>query len=64
MKPSAIILSAAGFIIVALLSGNLFFVSRLIDKVERTEERVWELRQDIVVLQGAFDIITKRNKGD
>lgn len=33
-----------------LVSCNLFFIKRLVDKIESMEVIVWQLRQEVVVL--------------
>ena len=38
-------------IIAVLFTGNIYFVKRLVDKLESLEGIVWQLRQDVVVLQ-------------
>lgn len=42
-------------IIGLLLSGNAFFIKRLVDKVESNSEITWQLRQDVVVLKTTFE---------
>lgn len=38
-------------IIGVMLTGNVFFVKRLVDQLDSLREIVWQLRQDVVVLQ-------------
>jgi hypothetical protein len=60
LKNTQIVLSVGAFILVSLLSGNLFFVARLIDKLDSLELRYWEQRQEIVRMSGAIETITKQ----
>lgn len=45
-----------------LVSGNLFFVKRLVDKLEVIEERVWQLRQEVVILSMRVDSKIKKQE--
>lgn len=40
-----------GIALSILFASNTFFVKRLVDKLDSMELIVWQLRQDIVVLQ-------------
>lgn len=44
-----------------LLAGNLFFVGRFIDEQDKLKEMVWQLRQDVVILQAKMDT---KNRGE
>lgn len=55
MKPQDLALGTAGFIISALLAGNMYFISRLIDKVDKIEETTWGLKQEVLVLKISFE---------
>jgi hypothetical protein len=37
-----------------LLAGNIFFIVRFIDEQDKLKEIVWQLRQDVVVLQSTY----------
>ena len=39
------------YLVGLFLAGNLFFVKRLVDKIDSTESVVWQLRQNVVVLE-------------
>lgn len=38
-----------------LFAGNVFFIKRLVDKLESTEAIVWELRQQVAILKITID---------
>jgi hypothetical protein len=42
-----------------LLSTNTFFIVRLIDKVDSTQELVWQLRQQLMLLSFRVDELAK-----
>ncbi len=44
----------------ALLAGNLFFVTRLISRLETVVDEVWNLRQQITILSYRVDEIQNR----
>lgn len=43
-----------------LVSGNMFFIKRLVDRLESVEERVWQLRQEVVIMGMRVDSKIKR----
>jgi hypothetical protein len=45
MDKKAIYATIAGL----LLSGNIFFIKRLVDSIDKSEEAVWSMRQELVV---------------
>lgn len=45
-----------------LLMGNLFFLKRLVDTVDKSQERVWELSQKIVVLEATVTTLKENMK--
>lgn len=52
------------FLVSGLVGGNIFFIKRLVDKIESTELMVWSLRQDVVLLKYSVEHllgITKMN---
>jgi hypothetical protein len=52
-----------GFIAL-LVSGNMYFIKNLVGKLDNLEERVWQLRQEVVVLSVRIDTsINKTNRG-
>lgn len=59
MNPSPEILAVSGTIITLLLSGNIFFIKRLVDKLERTasahETTSGEVSQLTVAVSGMGD---------
>lgn len=48
-------------IIGVLFSGNIFFVKRLVDQLDSVREIVWQLRQDVVVLQTKGENYVRRH---
>jgi len=44
-------MTAIGVVLSILMSGNIFFVKRLVDQLDATREIVWQLRQDVTVLK-------------
>lgn len=42
-------------IISFLMMGNLFFIKRLVDRVDAQTDIVWQLRQDVVVLKTVYE---------
>jgi len=49
---------AAG-VLVALLSVNIFFVKRLVDKLDSNEMMIFQLRQEMAVLSARFDTLSQ-----
>jgi hypothetical protein len=45
------IMSASGVVMSLLLAGNIYFVNRIIEKVDKLEETSWGLKQEILVLK-------------
>ena len=43
-----------------LLAGNIFFIVRLVDRLERVEEIVYQLRQGVAVLEARLDVANKK----
>ena len=48
-------------IIGVLFIGNIFFVKRLVDQLDSVREIVWQLRQDVVVLQTKGENYVRRH---
>lgn len=55
MDEKKLIKNGLYFLITLLVSGNLFFIKRLVDKIETMEATVWQLRQEVVVLSFRID---------
>jgi hypothetical protein len=51
MRMSNAIMSASGVVMSLLLAGNIYFVNRIIEKVDKLEETSWGLKQEILVLK-------------
>ena len=51
MKTNELILAAIGGVIAVLLGGNAYFISRMVDKVDKIEETTWGLKQEVLVLK-------------
>jgi hypothetical protein len=51
------------FLVGLLLSGNLFFVKRLVDSVDMVKDGFWQLRQDVVVHGFKIDYLTQKIDG-
>lgn len=62
MKSSDVILSVAGAIITILLGGNAYFVSRMVDKVDKIEDNQWSLRQEITILKVTLESEMKEKR--
>lgn len=43
-----------------LFAGNVFFVNKLVNKIDATEQIVWQLRQEIAVLKVSVDAMHRR----
>lgn len=55
---------ATAALLAILFSGNVFFVKRLVDKIDSLETTVWTLRQDVVILSIKLDGISGRKKAN
>jgi hypothetical protein len=51
--------STAGIISI-LFAGNIFFVARLVSKIDGVIDEVWSLRQQITLLNYRVDELTKQ----
>lgn len=47
-------------VLTLLVSGNLFFIKRLVDKLENVENMMWQQRQEITLLSYRMDISCKQ----
>lgn len=45
--------------VVILLSGNIFFVKRLVDRLDSNEAMIFQLRQEMAVLSARFDTLSQ-----
>lgn len=48
-----------GAILTMLLGGNVFFVKRLVDKIDGIDQRVWEQSQSIAVMKITVEDLAK-----
>lgn len=55
-----LIVSTLGVLLSILFGGNVFFIKRLVDKIDSTEQTVAKLRQSVVVLEILFDNCQKK----
>lgn len=55
MVISKITFQVSVWVLGILFSGNIFFIKRLVDNLDKTTEMVWQMRQEIVVLKFAID---------
>lgn len=46
-----------------LFAGNLFFLKRLVDKIDDIEKITWALRQQVVVLEATYKTHTGGTNG-
>jgi len=46
-------------VLVVLFSGNVYFVKKLVDKVESNEVIMFSLRQEVAVLNARFDTLAQ-----
>lgn len=61
-KINAWIASVLGML---LLSGNIYFVKRLVDRLDEQGTMIWQLRQDVVILKLTIDgIHSYKKKGE
>jgi len=49
-------------VVTLLVSGNLYFIKKLVDKVDMIESMMWQVRQEVVVLSVRMDNF-KKNGG-
>ena len=57
-----ILVSSIAFILMTLLAGNIYFVKGLVEKVNSTETIMWELKQQIVVLNLKLEELQNRER--
>lgn len=62
MRIEKIALQVMSVIISLLFAGNIFFIVRLVDKVERAEESTWQLRQDVAIVKVTLDTLLKQSE--
>lgn len=53
MKPLLAMLSI-------LFAGNVFFVARLVEKLDRTENAVWELKIQVISMKSSIDVFNEK----
>lgn len=52
-----------GLLITTLMAGNAFFIKRLVDRIDITNDMMWTLRQDVAIMKIAIDNL-KHKKGE
>lgn len=53
-----LVFSVVSILISLLFASNVFFIKRLVDKLDNTEQIVWELRQQVAVLKATLEDMT------
>jgi len=49
-------------ILTILFSGNMFFVSRLVTKIDDTANAVWELKVQVGSMQSSIEALTEKRQ--
>lgn len=50
-------------LITTLMAGNAFFIKRLVDRIDVTNDMMWTLRQDVAIMKIAIDNL-QHKKGE
>lgn len=62
MRIEKLVLQVMSVVISLLFAGNIFFIVRLVDNVEKAEEATWQLRQEVAVLKVTLDTLIKQSE--